>query len=174
MNYSVYLKKLLKYFFTICFLLICITFLIGISINIHFKYQNYIFETENKKKYKQYKQAFDNVDFIVKKMQKKELIELLKCTNSQDFDFIYNFILSAKHCYTKYIENKDILKISVITLDSKGSSEYGDLDLEEYSTSLDFYFINIKGKWKLLSLYKKNISDNNMVNKCKIVQKYNL
>lgn len=165
------IKKLLKYFFTICFLLICIIFLIGISINIHFQYQNHILENENEKKYKQ---ALDKVDLIVKKMQKKELLELIKCTNSQDFDFIYNFILSAKHCYTKYIENKDILKISVIMLDSTGSSEYGDLDLEEYSTSLDFYFINIKGKWKLLSLYKKNISANNIVNKCKIVKKYNL
>lgn len=122
-----------------------------------------------------YDQASKKVDFIVNKMPEKDLIELIKCNNKEDINYIYDILMSIRNLDNKkYFEKKDILKVSLKLNDYRSKYDNGYLDMGLNIINIDFYFMNVNDDWKLLSLGKPINKLNNKKDKCQIIKKYSL
>lgn len=122
-----------------------------------------------------YNQASKKVDFIVNKMPERDLLELIKCNNKEDINYIYDILISVRNLDNKkYFEKKDILKVSLKLNDYRAKYDSGYLDMGLNIINIDFYFMNVNGNWKLLSLGKPIKKLSNKKDKCQIISKYSL
>lgn len=168
MFYLLNLRKKLKYFMILIFLFVFIIFSIILLSKVSSIVYDYIINLK-------YDQASKKVDFIVNKMPEKDLIELIKCNNKEDINYIYDILMSIRNLDNKkYFEKKDILKVSLKLNDYRSKYDNGYLDMGLNIINIDFYFMNVNDDWKLLSLGKPINKLNNKKDKCQIIKKYSL